>query len=363
MTGRGKSMPAAAALAAAVLVVLVICDYYGQRTTEQQEPVKYSWLGWEAFDTITNVVGNAENEQEWNDHMQALNSDLMEYHRLYDIYNSYDGVVNLADLNEMAGQGPVQVDDRIIGLMKLGKQAYVLSDGKVNIAAGAVLSLWHDARTAGQEKPENAALPDAQALRTAAEHCNMEDLLIDEQAGTVELLDPDMSLDVGSIGKGYAVEQCAVAAEKRGLTSASVSVGGNIRTIGQRSDGSDWRLGVEDPRTDTEQTALYSLRLPGGQSLVTSGDYQRYYTVNEKKYHHLIDLDTLYPAEYWNSVTVIAADSGLADCLSTALFCMDLEQGKALLEELQDAEACWIRIENGELQAEFTDGFRELTGQ
>ena len=130
--------------------------------------------------------------------------------------------------------------------------------------------------------------------------------MIDEAAGTVELKDPAMRLDVGSIGKGYAVEQCARAAEQRGLASASISVGGNIRTIGLRADGTGWSLGVEDPRDQNSQTALYALSLPGGQSLVTSGDYQRYYTVNGEKYHHLIDLQTLYPARYWNSVTVIA---------------------------------------------------------
>ena len=183
--------------------------------------------------------------------------------------------------------------------------------------------------------------------------------MIDEAAGTVELKDPAMRLDVGSIGKGFAVEQCARAAEQRGLASASISVGGNIRTIGLRADGTEWSLGVEDPRDQNSQTALYALSLPGGQSLVTSGDYQRYYTVNGEKYHHLIDLQTLYPARYWNSVTVIAPDSGLADGLSTGLFCMDYEQGRALAESLPGVEVCWVRIEDGKVKAEFTEGFKE----
>ena len=346
-------------LAAAALAVLVGVDYQNTKKAARQVTAQYSWLGWDAFDTITNVIGNAQSEEEWNSQMQAFHEDLLEYHRLYDIYNTYEGVVNLANVNEMAGKGPMQVDERIIALLQEAKAMYAQTNGKTNVAAGAVLSLWHDARTAGLENAQNAALPSEQALQQAAGHCNIEDLVIDEAAGTVELKDPAMRLDVGSIGKGYAVEQCARAAEQRGLASASISVGGNIRTIGLRADGTEWSLGVEDPRDQNSQTALYALSLPGGQSLVTSGDYQRYYTVNGEKYHHLIDLQTLYPARYWNSVTVIAPDSGLADGLSTGLFCMDYEQGRALAESLPGVEVCWVRIEDGKVKAQFTEGFKE----
>ena len=363
MSERQKRLhPALLVLAAAALAACVGADYFYEKKAEEQKPVQYSWLGWDAFDTITNVIGNAESEQEWNTQMQALHEDLLEYHRLYDIYNTYDGIENLASVNAKAGQGPVQVDQRIIDLLLEAKTVYDMTGGRVNAAAGAVLSLWHDARTAGQDDPENAALPSEEALQQAAQHCNIEDVVIDEAAGTVELKDPEMSLDVGSIGKGFAVEQCARAAEERGLASASISVGGNIRTIGLRADGSQWSLGVEDPRDASGQNALFSFTLPGGQSLVTSGDYQRYYTVNGKRYHHLIDLDTLYPAEYWNSVTVIAPDSGLADGLSTGLFCMDYAQGKALADSLDGVEVCWIKIEGDTVNAQFTDGFKALAG-
>ena len=361
MTERPKRLHPILLLAAiAALALCVGMDYFREKKAEEQKPVQYSWLGWDAFDTITNVIGNASSEDEWNAQMKALHEDLLEYHKLYDIYNTYEGMTNLATLNQMAGQGPVQVDERIMALLQEAKRVYAQTNGKVNVAAGAVLSLWHDARTAAQDDPNHAALPDTAALQQAAEHCNIDDLVMDEAAQTVELKDPAMRLDVGSIGKGFAVEACAKAAQARGLASASISVGGNIRTIGLRADGSSWSLGVEDPRQNAEQAALYSLSLPGGESLVTSGDYQRYFTVDGKNYHHLIDLDTLYPAKYWNSVTVIAPDSGLADGLSTGLFCMDYEQGKALADRIDGVEACWIRVENGQIQAQFTEGFKAL---
>ena len=247
-------------LAAAALAVLVGVDYQNTKKAARQVTAQYSWLGWDAFDTITNVIGNAQSEEEWNSQMQAFHEDLLEYHRLYDIYNTYEDVVNLANVNEMAGKGPVQVDERIIALLQEAKAVYAQTNGKTNVAAGAVLSLWHDARTAGLENAQNAALPSEQALQQAAGHCNIEDLVIDEAAGTVELKDPAMRLDVGSIGKGFAVEQCARAAEQRGLASASISVGGNIRTIGLRADGTGWSLGVEDPREPNGAVCAFAAR-------------------------------------------------------------------------------------------------------
>ena len=160
-------------LAAAALAVLVGVDYQNTKKAARQVTAQYSWLGWDAFDTITNVIGNAQSEEEWNSQMQAFHEDLLEYHRLYDIYNTYEGVVNLANVNEMAGKGPVQVDERIIALLQEAKAVYAQTNGKTNVAAGAVLSLWHDARTAGLEDAQNAALPSEQALQQAAGHCNI----------------------------------------------------------------------------------------------------------------------------------------------------------------------------------------------
>ena len=326
-----------------LLAVLLGGLFYESRAQKKAAApgYEYSWLGWETFDTITEVIGNAESQEEWNRQLAAFEADLEVYNRLYDIYNTYEGLTNLASLNQQAGQGPVPVDRRIIELLLLAKEAYALTDGKMNVAAGAVLALWHDARTAGLEDPDHAALPDPDALAEAARHCNIDDLIIDQAAGTVELRDPAMRLDVGSIGKGYAVEMSARAAEARGLASASISVGGNIRTIGARLNGGPWSVGIENP-WGSEPRVVQALNMPLGASLVTSGSYQRYYTVDGVRYHHIIDLSTLMPADYFVSVTVLGPNSGLADCLSTGLFCLPLERGMEIIESLEGYEACWM---------------------
>ena len=122
-----------------------------------------------------------------------------------------------------------------------------------------------------------------------------------------------MSLDVGSVGKGYAVEMVCRAAEARGLTSALVSVGGNLRAIGTKPDGSQWTGGVENPwnasEVYTNTNSIFGSPINMSDlALVTSGDYQRYFVVDGKRYHHIIDPDTLWPAAYYNGVTVLCPD-------------------------------------------------------
>ena len=300
---------------------------------------QYSIAWFDVFDTVTQVQGYAESQEVWNEQMALLHQDLTRYHQLFDIYNHYDGMTNLYDLNQSAAAGPVAAEPEILALLKQAKEVYTLTGGRTNVAMGRLLALWHDARTAAEDDPAAACLPEDAALEEAAAHRNIDDLILDENAGTVFYADPELQLDVGSIGKGYAVEQVARAAEARGLTSALISVGGNLRAIGHKPDGTAWTGGVENPWGG--QDILAALELPEGASLVTSGDYQRYFELDGVRYHHLIDPETRYPAAYFDSVTVLCSDSGLADGLSTGLFCMSLADGQALVEQLDGVEALW----------------------
>ena len=309
---------------------------------------RYSTIFYDAFDTVTQVIAYCDSEEEFSRQMDALHADLLEYHRLYDIYNDYDGVVNVKTVNDNAGIAPVQVDDKILGMLELARQMYDTTNGKLNIAMGSVLRIWHDCREAAEatESEADNQLPSQEALDAAAQHCDIANLIIDEDAKTVYLADPAMSLDVGSVGKGYAVEQAAQAAEARGLTSALISVGGNLRAIGVKPDGSQWSGGVENPwnasEVYTNANSIFGSPINMSDlALVTSGDYQRYFVVDGKRYHHIIDPDTLWPAAYYNGVTVLCPDSGMADCLTTALFCMPLEEGQKLVESLDGVEAMW----------------------
>lgn len=301
------------------------------------------------FDTVTTIVGYAETEEEFQRTAQDFHDKLEEYHRLYDVYNEYSGVNNIKTINDNAGGEAVRVDRRVIDLLLFCRELYELTEGRVDVTMGSVLGLWHEAREHGVDNPGDAALPDGDALRAAAEHTGFQLLEIDEEASCVRLTDPLARLDVGAVAKGYAVERVCESSPA-GLL---VSVGGNVRATGPKPEGNaPWVVGVQDPNGGAGY--LRTLYV-GDSSVVTSGDYQRYYTVDGVRYHHIIDPDTLYPARYWRAVTVLCADSGLADGLSTALFLLPYEEGAALAERC-GAEAMWA-AEDGTLLC--TDGFQE----
>ena len=301
----------------------------------------------DVFDTVSMEIGFEKSEADFQKCYESSHAQLLKEHRLYDIYNDYDGVVNVKTINDNAGKAPVQVDDRILSMLELARQMYDTTNGKLNVAMGSVLNIWHNYREAAESHQNEAdnTLPTQEELEAAAQHCDINNVVIDEQAKTVYLADPEMSLDVGSVGKGYAVEMVCQAAQARGLTSALVSVGGNLRAIGKKPDGSQWTGGVENPWNASEvytTDSLFGAAINmSDMALVTSGDYQRYFVVDGKRYHHLIDPDTLWPAAYFNSVTVLCPDSGMADCLTTGLFCMPLEEGQKLVESLDGVEAMW----------------------
>ena len=301
------------------------------------------------FDTVTTIVGKADSQEAFSEKAKAVHDELLVYHQLFDIYNDYEGVVNLKTVNDNAGVQPVTVDRKIIDLLLDCKQYYALTGGKVNVAMGSVLYLWHVARNDGLDNPAAAYLPDGEKLAEAAKHCNLDDVIIDEAASTVYIADPDLRLDVGAVAKGWATQRAAENAPE-GLL---ISVGGNVCPTGPKDEnGTPWVVGITDPNGGDYLHTIYTTR----SSVVTSGDYQRTYMVEAELYNHIIAPVTLYPSAYWRSVTIVCDDSGLSDALSTALFLLPLEEGKALLANC-GAEAMWV---DGEGQEFFSAGFEAL---
>ncbi|MDD4564143.1 MAG: FAD:protein FMN transferase [Eubacteriales bacterium] len=339
----------------AVIIALILS--INLSACSSQEKTRYEAEFLMLFDTITQIVGYSESKEEFADQVQMIHDNLEEYHQLYDIYNGYDGINNMKTINDQAGIAPVEVDRRIIDMLLFSKEAYEMSDGKINVAFGAVLKIWHDYRDEGIENPEKAELPPVEMLMEAAKHTDISQLIIDEESATVFLADSGMSLDVGAIAKGYAVEEISKMALDNGLTSALISVGGNVRSIGVKADsGARWTVGIKNP-LDVDGKNISRVELEDA-SLVTSGIYERYYTVNGRRYHHIIDPVTLFPAEYFASVSILCPDSGLADALSTSVFTMPFEQGLALIESLPDTEAVWV-FHDGEIR--YSSNYNEYT--
>ena len=346
---RGKEILRWMITLAVVSVFLTGCGYVAQKQETKVEKTQYQASFLTLFDTVTTILGYAETEEEFQQITDDIHKKLEKYHQLFDIYHEYEEN-NLKTINDQAGIAPVKVDPIIIELLLDCKEYYRITGGKVNIAMGSVLNLWHEAREQGIQDPIHAFLPDETALQMASMHCNIEDVVIDEAASTVFLQDPELRLDVGAVAKGWATEKvCREAPE--GLL---VSVGGNVRATGPKPKDVSWVVGIQSPWGDNSEY-VHTVYV-NQESVVTSGDYQRYYTVDGEKYHHLIDPETLYPGKQWKAVSVICEDSGLADALSTALFLLPREEGEKIVNQY-GAFACWIASEE---EIYYSQGFEEI---
>ena len=326
-----------------LILVLVFCgcsrDSGVGRTSGPRSKVLYSY-----FDTVTLIYSYAgDDENSFEDNCRTVEAVLRDYHMMLDIYNEYEGMNNLCTVNRNAGNGPVTVDRRLIDVLLFAKEMYGLTEGRMDVMMGSVLSLWHDARVSDPQY-----LPSDEALTEAGKHMGFDLLEIDMDNLTVRITDPEASIDVGAIGKGYATEAAAGALEDRGVSGYVINAGGNLRCIGTKADGNGWVTGIRDPRNPESLAVKVNV---SDCSCVTSGGYERYLEVDGKRYSHLIDRDTLRPASRYGSVSIITRDSGLADALATAVFCMDYEDGRSLVESLDGVQCIWIDLDGKVLSA------------
>lgn len=293
------------------------------------------------FDTVSYVYSYAnDSDKDFEENYTLVFNTLKEYHQLFDIYHEYANIVNLCTINKNAGKEALVVSDELIEFLEYAKELNDLTKGKMDIMLGSVLHLWHDAREYASNNPSDAKIPTMEELEEANQYTGFEFLKIDKEKKTVKITNEKARIDVGALGKGYAVEKAANALEEKEVSSYVLNIGGNIRIIGTKLDGSKWVTGIKDPLNSDSNYSMY-LEI-ADTSCVTSGVYERYFTVNNERYHHIIDKDTLMPANYYLSLTVITKNSGLADALSTALFCVEFEECKKIVEEMKDVEAVWI---------------------
>lgn len=314
------------------------------------------------FDTVTQYISYALSQSEFDEQCALIEERLEYYDQLFDKYTSYDTINNVKTINDQAGKSAVKVDQPLIDLLKLSIERYQTISQKVNIAFGSVIDIWHAYREAAQDGV--GEVPSDEELEAASEHTDINDIVIDEQQQTVYIQDPELSIDVGATAKGYAIELIKQELIESGVDNFLLSGGGNVVSYGKRKikkDGNFYLeacqdhfcVGIESPQdgnyADCEDENA-AILIVTGETVVTSGDYQRYYEdINGVRYHHLIDPDTLYPAIYFRSVSIVCEDSGLADFLSSAVFLMPYEDGLELIESLDEVEAIWL-LEDGKIR-------------
>lgn len=291
------------------------------------------------FDTVISLIAYADDQEQFNEYFDLVRSEFKRYNALFDKYNDYEGINNIKTINDNAGIQPVKVDADIIEMLELSKQFSDISNHKFDITMGPVLEIWHEYREAGIDlntEGQDAPVPSMEELETAKACVGWNNVEINEEESTVYLNQECASLDVGSVAKGFTAEKVAQELETKGVTSGILNAGGNVRVIGVKPDGSAWNAGIQVPDLNGINGTLGVLPLSGKQSLVTSGDYQRYYISNGELMHHIIDPDTLFPARHSRALSVITDNSGVADICSTLLYTMDYESANEMVQKIRD---------------------------
>lgn len=328
-----------------ILSVILLLSAPLSATADSAGLVRYSKNFYDAFDTVITLIGYAENEAAFDSVFGGFMEMFIRHHQVYDGYTAYEGVNNLYALNHAPAGEPVPVEQELMDLLVWAEENQPRFSGRVNIAMGSVLEIWHDHRA------EGLTVPAMEDLLKADEHIDLSALILDRDGLTVTKTDGNVRIDLGAVAKGYTVEKAAQWLLDGPMPSFLINAGGNVRCGKQPYNGKKaWSVGVEDPDNIGQWLDLiYANDL----SIVTSGDYQRYYIVDGIRYHHIIDPDTLMPAAFVRSVTIVTEDSGLADMMSTALFNMDVETGRAFVDAFDGAEAYWIGLDGS---ISFTDG-------
>lgn len=316
-------------------------------TSCKAEKQNYSATSLEYFDTVTTVSGYFNSEAEFQKCYEKIKKELEIYHKLFDIYNIYDKMNNIKTINDNAGKSAVKVDERIIELLQFGKQAYEFTNGKVNICMGSVLKLWQTAR-------ETKALPKSKALKKAKRYISIDNLVIDSENNTVFIKNKNCSLDVGAIAKGFVCEQLKIKLSEYGFYNGIINLGGNVMTVGKKAGDKEYSVGIKDPDNLSEN--IYVAKV-SDLSVVTSGDYERNFEIDGKKYNHIISPDTFQPAQINKSASVICENAATADALSTALFICEYNEGLSLIGSFENCEALVI---DDNSNSHFSKGFKKF---
>lgn len=338
-----------------LLLCLMLLPVFSACGEETLTRYSYSFFG--TFDTIIILIGYAPDKDTFDRAAALCESEFQRLHQLFTPYLHAEGYNNLFNLNNGAWKEPMEVGEDMMNLLLYCKEMQAQVPGTVNIAMGRVLNLWHQAREDAEDG--NIYLPDIDELQDAAAHCNMDDVILDPEAMTVYYADPLLRLDLGCIAKGYAADLVAAQIAEI-LPRFSLNAGGNIVVgDGPANALGQWKAGIQSPDTSilSDDSVPLATIAFNNMALVTSGDYQRYYFVDGVRYHHIIDPQTLLPAQNMRAVSILANTSKEADFFSTAAFLLPYEESRALIDGLEGVEALWV-LNDGTVM--MTDGFAAL---
>ncbi len=268
----------------------------------------------------------------------ASESAFVEFDRLDSLMSIWREGSDLLRLNAAAGDWPVPVSADVRDVLRTARQVSEWTGGAFDVTFGALSGLW---KFDAQDKDETVPAPDE--VRRRLRLVGYRDLLVDDPPGTAFLKRAGMRVNLGGIGKGYAVDRAVAILRRSGLRDFMIQAGGDMYVAGRRGDR-PWRVGIRDPRGPADRS-FAALDLADG-TCSTSGDYERFFIKDGRRYHHIIDLSSGEPARLSRSVTLVTDRAVMADALATGVFILGPERGMALVERLPRVEGVIVSASN-----------------
>ncbi|MNI11662.1 Thiamine biosynthesis lipoprotein ApbE precursor [compost metagenome] len=296
------------------------------------------------FDTIVNVkiYDNRATKQNLEDIDALLNNIDQKINRQLEGSEIYQ-------VNENSGVSAVQVSEETFDLVAKAMEYAKRTNGMFDPAIGNLVSLWNIGH-------EGAHVPESEEIDEAIKFCDYRKIELNEANQEIYLQEKGMSIDLGSIGKGYAADKIYEYLADQGFNSAIIDLGGNVYAMGQKPGNQKWNIGIQDPDQD-RGNSIGSIKVED-KTIVTSGIYERFFIEDGKLYQHILDPRTGYPVDNdISSVTIVTNSSTNADALSTTLFVLGIEDGLKFIENTEDTEALFISKDK-KLYA--SSGFKEM---
>ncbi len=272
--------------------------------------------------TIVSITVSSDSEEKAK---TAIDRAFNELDRLARLFNFYSEDSEVSMINRNAGEKPVKVSPDTLEIINKALYVSENTEGAFDITVGPVVRLWDF---------QNKVLPDEKAVKEKLKFVGYKNIIVDKEKSMVFLKTKGVQIDLGGIIKGYAADKAVEVLKKSGIKSGIVAIAGDIKTFGKRPDGGLWNVGIQNPRQKSDNDEIIAAIGLSDAAISTSGDYQRFFIKDGRRYHHLLNPKTGYPAYGCQSVTIITKDAVFTDAFATGIFIFGPEKSMDVLKRL-----------------------------
>ena len=268
----------------------------------------------------------------------AIETAIKEIQRIEKLISSWDPNSQTSEVNRNAGVKPVQVDKELFELVIRAKKVSELTEGAFDISYASMDRIW-------KFDGSMTAIPLPEEVKASVAKIDYHNIVLDKKNQTIFLKEKGMKMGFGGIGKGYAANKARNLMEEMGISNGVVNAGGDLITWGKDEKGADWKIGIANPKNKDKILSWLTI---SNMSVVTSGNYERFFMVEGKRYSHIIDPRSGYPVQGLKSVTIVCPDAELSDALATSVFVLGKEKGLELINRMKGVD-CLIIDDKDEL--------------